>query len=525
MQRPLNFASITSLLTPCRHQDSARDDRHLVNHRAAYPAAARNPPHRPERYNRFRDSGTFGATSYARSSFVAAMKAIAVPALLVWSSLAAGAADWPAWRGPSFNGSAADATPPLKWSETESVKWKVKIPGRGNATPIVLGNQVFVLSAISTEPPPTVERPPAAQPPPPQDGPGGGPSRRRGPGGPGGGRSEAPTAKVQFTVLSLDRATGKILWQKTARELVPHEGHHNDGTFASCSPVTDGEHLFASFGSHGIYCYDLKGNLVWENDLGDMRTRNSFGEGASPALHGDTLVVNWDHEGEDFIVALDKRTGKERWRQSRDEATSWSTPLIVEHDGKAQVVVSATKRVRSYDLATGQQLWECGGMTDNVIPTPFAAFGMVYPISGFRGAALLAIKLGRTGDLTGTDAIAWQHAKGTPYVSCAVLAGERIYFCSGNNGIVSCFHAKTGAPLFEGERLADLAGGVYASPVAAADRVYLIGRDGKAVVLKQGDKLEVLATNKLDDRIDASPAIAGKELFLRGHQYLYCLAE
>jgi outer membrane protein assembly factor BamB len=454
------------------------------------------------------------------------MKTLAVPALLVCTTLAA---DWPAWRGVKSDGFAAEATPPLKWGETQNVKWKVEVPGRGNASPIVFGNQVFILTAISTEPARRETAPAAQEPPPrPESGPGGDRPRRRGPGGPGGGgfgRSEAPTAKVQFTVLALDRATGKTIWQKTARELVPHEGHHRDGTFASCSPVTDGEHLFASFGSHGIYCYDLKGHLVWEKDLGDMRTRNSFGEGASPALHGDTLVVNWDHEGEDFIVALDKRTGKERWRQTRDEETSWSTPLIVEHEGKTQVIVSAARRVRSYDLATGQQIWECGGMTGNVIPTPFAAFGMVYPISGFRGAALLAIKLGRTGDLTGTDAIAWQVGKATPYVPSAVLAGERIYYCSGNNGLLSAVNAKTGTVLFEAQRINELSGGVYASPVAAGDRVYLFGRDGKAVVLKAGDTPEVLATNTLEDRIDASPALAGKEMFVRGHRHLYCLAD
>jgi outer membrane protein assembly factor BamB len=289
--------------------------------------------------------------------------------------------------------------------------------------------------------------------------------------------------------------------------------------------VTDGEHLYVSFGSRGLYCYDLAGNLKWEKDLGDMQTRNAFGEGSSPALHRDTIVVNWDHEGEDFIVALDSRTGKERWRQSRDEPTTWSTPLIVEHDGKREVVVSATNSVRSYDLATGEQLWECSGMTGNVVPTPVSDFGKLYAISGFRGAALLAIQLGKRGTLTGTDAIAWQHRKATPYVPSPLLSGERLYFFSGNQGVLSCFNAKTGKPLFEAERVSDLPGGVYASPVAAAGRVYLLGRDGKAVVIKDSDTFEVVATSELDDRFDASPAVAGNQLFLRGHQFLYCIAE
>ena len=434
------------------------------------------------------------------------------------------AGHWPQWRGPLANGVAADAEPPLTWSETEHVKWRTKIPGFGTSTPIIWKDQVFVLTAIPTgkkEAP--APAPQTAEAPAPPNAPAGQQGRRRR--GGGGMRSEKPSEAYQFAVLSLDRNTGKVLWQQTAREQVPHEGHHRDHGFASASPVTDGEHLYVSFGSRGLFCYDLAGKLKWEKDLGDMQTRNAFGEGASPALHGDTLVVNWDHEGEDFIVALDKRDGKERWRQRRDEATSWSTPLIVEHEGKAQVVVSATTRIRSYDLATGAPVWECGGMTGNVVPTPVSDFGLLYAISGFRGASLLAIRLGKSGDLTDSDAIAWRHSKGTPYVPSPLLYGERLYFCAGNNGILSCFDAKTGKPYFEAERLAGLLGGVYASPVGAADRVYVVGRDGSTLVLKNADKVEVLATNKLDDKFDASAAVVGKNLFLRGHQFLYCLGE
>jgi outer membrane protein assembly factor BamB len=437
------------------------------------------------------------------------------------------AEDWPRWRGPMANGSAPGAAPPISWSETEKVKWKMKIPGFGTSTPIVWKNQVFVVTAIptgkKTEPAP--QPPPAAAPAPGGAGPEGGQPGRRRQGGGGGMGSEKPAEAYQFAVISVDRASGKILWQKVAREEVPHEGHHRDHGFASASPVTDGEHLYVSFGSRGIFCFDLKGNLKWEKDLGDMQTRNSFGEGTSPAVHGDTVVVNWDHEGEDFIVALDKRTGAELWRKQRDEPTSWSTPLIFDHDGKAQVVVSATNKIRAYDLKTGEQIWECGGMTANAIPTPVTDFGHLYAISGFRGAALLAIKLGRTGDLTDSDAITWKHAKATPYVPSPLLNGERLYFYSGNNGVLSAFNAKTGQPLFESERINGLLGGVYASPVSANGHIYLVGRDGNTVVIKDGDKVESVASNKLDDKFDASAAIVGREIYLRGHQFLYCIAE
>jgi len=428
--------------------------------------------------------------------------------------------NWPAWRGPVASGVAPHGDPPVTWSETDHVKWKVKIPGRGTATPIVWDNQVFVQTAIPTgKQVEAAAQTPAAAP--------SGPAANPGQSGPppgGGMRAEAPKEAYQFALLCLDRQNGRTLWQKVAREELPHEGHHPEHGFASHSPVTDGQRVFAYFGSRGLHCFDLLGNLKWSKDLGRMRTKNSFGEGSSPALLGQTLVINWDHEGEDFVVALDAATGQELWRQPRDEETSWATPLIAQHDGQAQVVTSATRKIRSYGLATGRLLWECAGMTANVIPTPVSADGVVYATSGFRGNALLAIRLGRTGDLMGTDAIVWSLNKATPYVPSPLLTEDRLYFFSGNNAVLTCCDAKTGRVLIDAEKLAELQG-VYASPVAAAGRVYLVGRNGAALVLKRADQLNVLATNRLDDKFDASPAIAGKELFLRGRENLYCLAE
>ncbi|MFN3653069.1 MAG: PQQ-binding-like beta-propeller repeat protein [Armatimonadota bacterium] len=410
---------------------------------------------------------------------------------------------WPQWRGPLASGVTATATPPITWSEESNVKWKVKLPGSGTSTPIIWGDRIFVQTAV-----------PAS----------GKVADAETGGGGGAPRSIQPTEPYRFTLLCLDRATGKTLWERVAKEEIPHEGHHPDHGFSSHSPVTDGEHVWSFFGSRGLHCYSLDGQHKWSKDLGRMRTRNGFGEGSSPALHGDTLVVNWDHEGDDFIAALDKKTGEERWRQPRDESTSWSTPLIVEHGGRTQVVTAATNRIRSYDLETGKLVWECAGLTANTIPTPVTADGVVYAMSGFRGNALLAIRLGREGDLTGTDAIVWSHNKSTPYVPSPLLYHDRLYFLSNNAGILSCFDAKTGKPLIDAERIPELIG-VYASPLGADGRVYLLGRNGAAVVIKDGEKLEVLARNKLDDRFDASPVAVGKELFLRGHQSLYCIAE
>ncbi len=456
---------------------------------------------------------------------------------------------WPQWRGPLATGVAPEADPPLEWSETKNVKWKVKVPGSGTSTPIVWGDKVFILTAVKVakpvQPPSTEsssldaeqllaernrerlagygsERPKLlAQAAPPEARP---PGRR--PGGPGGGfgRGEKPSEIHQFTVLCYDRKTGKVLWQKIAREEIPHEGHHRDHGFASASPATDGKLVFAYFGSRGLYCYDLDGNLKWSKDFGDMQTRNSFGEGASPVLHGDKVVINWDDETDnDFITALDARTGKELWKTPRSDDTGWSTPLIVEHDKKFQVVVNSTRKVRSYDLETGKEIWSCAGQTANAVPSPVADKDTVYVTSGFRGSALFAFALGHTGDLAGTPAVRWSYNRNTPYVPSPLLVDGQIYVAKGNEQIFSSFDAKTGKPHFEEQRLEGV-NGIYASPVAAKDRVYVLGRNGTCAVLKKGPKIEVLATNVLEDKTDASIAIVGKELFIRGHQNLYCIA-
>jgi outer membrane protein assembly factor BamB len=441
--------------------------------------------------------------------------------------LNAAQADWPQWRGPEGNGVAAGATPPTTWDESSNVKWKASLPGFGTSTPVVWKGKIFVTTAIPTGKtadgqPVAEKKPEEAAPPPPPPG-----ERRRGEGGPGGPggrpRGETPTEVHQFVVLCLDLGTGKTIWQKVAKELVPHEGHHRDHGFASHSAVTDGEMVYAYFGSRGLHAFSMDGEPRWSKDLGQMQTRAGFGEGSSPLLYGDSIVINWDHEGADFVAVFDKKTGDERWRKERDEPTNWSTPVGLTHDGVAQVVISATNRIRSYALATGEVLWECGGMTTNVIPTPIVDGDMVFAISGFRGNALRAIRLGRTGDLTDTDAIAWSYDAKCPYVPSALLSDGRLWFFSQNTGLISCLDAKTGKVLIDAERVEGLTG-VYASPIAADGRIYLLGRNGEAVVIKDAATFEVLATNKLDDKFDASPVAVGSSLLLRGHQHLYCVA-
>ncbi len=415
----------------------------------------------------------------------------------------AAAGVWPQWRGPAADGVAPHGDPPVEWSETRNVRWKTALPGKGHSTPIVWGDRVYVTAAVPHGEP--------VAPPPEHD---------------EGAHHNLPSDRRQkFVVLALSRRDGSILWQRTVRDEVPHEGTHATGSWASASPVTDGERVFAFFGSRGLYCLDRNGKLLWEKDLGDMQSRHGHGEGSSPALAGDTLVVNWDHQGESFVVALDKRTGKQRWKVARDEITSWSTPLVVEHAGKLQVVIGATRRVTSYDLATGKLLWECAGLSRNVVASPVAGDGFVYVGNSYDWQAMLAIRLDKAkGDITGTDAVAWKLDRLTPYVPSPLLYDGLLCFLRHNQGVLTCVDAKTGKPRLGPQRLAGIQN-VFASPVGAAGRIYVVSRNGATAVIRPGEELELLALNRLEDSFSASPAIAGDELYLRGEKFLYCIAK
>lgn len=440
--------------------------------------------------------------------------AITLLALLTANSMTAADAaayekNWHQWRGPHANGMVPSGNPPVKWDEQTNIKWKVAIPGKGTASPIVWGDAIYLLTAVETD-----RKGPA---------PASGATRPEGRRSRfGGGRK--PDNIFKFLVLCLDRRTGKEVWRKTACEAVPHEGHHSDHGYASATPVTNGKRIYASFNSRGVYCYNMKGNLIWNRDLGKMQTRNSFGEGASPKLYKDTLLVNWDHEGDSFIAALDARTGKTRWQEPRDERTNWTTPYVIEHKGKTQVIVNGHTRVRSYDFATGKLIWSCGGQTLNVIPTPVSSDRLVYCMSGFRGNAVYAIPLDSQGDITDTGKIAWKRTSSAPYVPSPLLYDGLLYFIKTNRATLTCVKAKTGEPVFEEQTLPELRG-VYASPVGVAGRIYFVGRRGTTVVLEKGNAFKVLSINKLDDPIDASPAVVGKQMFLRGSKHLYCIEE
>ena len=440
----------------------------------------------------------------------------------------AAAQDWPSWHGPSDTGMGrGDA--PLHWSDSEGVTWRTAIPGRGHSSPVVWGDQIFVTTAVPVASElasaPETTAPPAGR-----------TSNRRGGGHPtGAGRpgrrsrggaswhgGSGPQSAHRFVLLSIDRTTGEVLWERTAVEATPHEGFHPQyGSFASNSPVTDGEHVYASFGSRGLYCYGLDGTLIWTKDLGRMSKFLQFGEGTPLVLHGDRLIVKFDHEGDSFVVALDTATGEERWRVDRDEITSWSPPLVVEHDGRTEVVVAATQRVRSYDFDTGELLWDATGLGRNQIPAPVHQGDLVYVMSGFIAPNLMAIRLGGRGDLTGSDAIVWQNKQANAYTPSPVLFDNQLYVLT-DGGVLTNFDAETGAVHYR-ERLPGPSN-FKASPIGVNGKLYLSSEEGQVFVVKMGPDFELLATNTLDDAaFIATPALAGGEIILRSRDSLYSI--
>lgn len=416
---------------------------------------------------------------------------------------------WPQWRGPLGNGDAPTADPPTTWSETLHVDWKVPIPGRGASTPIVWGDTIYLQTAIPAgDLKPTTQNFTVD-------------FQRTGESVYYGQGYVQSRHDQVFQMLALDRRTGRMRWQKTLRVEQPQEGRHPTNTWASASPSTDGEHIIAFFGSHGLYALTMTGAVVWEKDFGDMDTRNGWGEGASPALYKDRVIVTWDHEGQSFIAVLDKHTGRELWRRGREEPTTWATPLVVPVGSRTHVITNGTHHVRAYDLESGEVIWEGPGLTFNSIPSPVAVDGIAYLTSGFQGSVLLAVDLASArGAIAPGTGLRWRRDRDTPYVASPLVYRGSVYVFKHLSGILTVLDARTGTVQYGPVRLTAIPD-LYASPVAAAGRIYIAGRDGATVVLKHGPSLETLAVNTLDDGFDASPALVGNELYLRGRKALY----
>lgn len=393
--------------------------------------------------------------------------------------------NWGHWRGPTGNGVTLTARCPTEFGSAKNVRWKTVIPGSGSGSPVIWGDRVFVTTAM-----PVADKP----------------------------------GSLDFRILCVDRDTGAVRWSKTAVQAVPHEGTHETNGFASASPCTDGDHVYAHFGSRGLFCYTPDGEFVWSRDFGDMEIRHGFGEGSSPTLSGDMLLVPWDHEGPSLLYAVDKTTGRSIWETPRDEPTGWATPLVAEDArGRKQVVMNGQHAARGYDLATGRELWRCSGQTVRPCASAVAADGVAFIGSGFRGSFLGAFDLAGRGNLQGGKHVLWTRASDTPDVASPLLSEGRLYFYKEKTGILTCVDANNGAVHFETKRIPGVSR-TYASPIAANGHVFLTDRSGTIVVIKDAPTLQIVATNDIGEGVDATPAAAGDALFIRGQRHLFCIS-
>ena len=422
------------------------------------------------------------------------------------SATATAQENWPHWRGPTGNGISETAKPPIEWDAEKNIKWKVAIEGKGSGSAVIWQNKVFVVTAVTEGEANTDGQP-----------------RRRTQGRRRRGGSSKPTKETAFQLLCFNRDNGDLLWSKTAIKTVPHEGVHGTSNYAASSPCTDGKHVYAHFGSRGLFCYSLDGDLVWKYDKFEpMTTRGGFGEGSSPVLAGDKLVVPHDHEGQSMLYAFNKTTGDVVWEVKRDEPSNWGTPMVVQQGGRYQVVATGQNKVRAYDLETGELLWSCGGQVMRPVASPVKFEDMVVLASGRGGSFMGAFKLDGTGDIEGTDKVAWTLHKNTPDIGSPVLSGNRLFFYKAKTGIVSCYNVKTGEPFFEATRVSKI-NSTYASPVVANGHVYLTGRSGTTVVIKDAEKFEIVNVNSVGEGVDATPAPVDGQLFIRGEKHLFCV--
>jgi outer membrane protein assembly factor BamB len=429
--------------------------------------------------------------------------------LLALVALAFASDRWPQFRGPGSLGVADDPALPDKWSATENVAWKVEIPGTGWSSPIVWGDRVFLTSVVSSG---EVEKPKK--------------------GLYFGGERKAPTDEHRWMVYAVDFESGKILWEREAHRGVPPGSHHLKNTYASETPVTDGERVYAYFGNVGLFCYDMKGKLLWSNPVASANTRFGWGTAASPVLHQGRIYIVNDNDEHSYLQALDAKTGKAIWKVDREEKTNWATPYIWEHEGKAEVVTSGTGRVRSYDL-DGKLLWEFGGMSSIAIPTPFSSHGLLFLASGYVGdqnRPVYVIKPGARGDITlakgetSNASIAWYLPQAGPYNPSPIVYGD-YYYTLFDFGFLTCHDARTGKVVYTKQRISPEAAAFTASPWAANGKLFLLSEDGDTFVIGAGAEYKLLGKNSLDEMCMATPAIARGSLFIRTASKLYRISK
>ena len=416
---------------------------------------------------------------------------------------------WAQFRGPGSRGVAETNRIPDRWSTSENVDWKRDIPGRGWSSPVIWNNHVFVTTVINSG---------AAE------------EAKKGLYF-GGNRPAPPDAIHQWKVVCLDLVTGETRWERQVHEGKPLSAIHIKSSFASETPVTDGERVYCCFGSVGIFCFDLDGNEIWRQELKPLPTRYGWGNAASPVLHQGKLYYCHDNDEASYLMALDAKSGKELWRTPRDEKSNWATPFVWENDLRTEIVTPGTGAIRSYDL-DGKLLWSLRGMSSITIATPYASHGFLFVTSGYVGdkvRPIYAIKPGASGDIslddeaTSNEFIAWSLPQAAPYNPSTLVSNGRMFVLY-DRGLIACYDAKTGDELFGQKRLPN--GRAFtSSPWAMSGKIYCLNEDGVTYVLKDSDQFEVLHTNRLadDDMGMATPAIAGDRLLIRTAARIYCI--
>lgn len=442
--------------------------------------------------------------------------------IVMLAAITARADDWPQFRGPRSDGVVGAAGVPYEWDSETNIRWKVPIPGEGWSAPIVWGNRLFLTTAVPEQPPQGAS-PQSVRPEPYR-------------GGGGRLRSDLTSAVFSWQLLCLDTETGEVLWHRVARKGNPRTPRHSSNTYATETPVTDGERVYAYFGMNGLYCYDFAGNLIWQKDLGCYETRAGWGTSSSPVLYRDKLYLQIDNEEESFLVALDAESGRQIWRVPRDEATQYSSPVIWENSQRAELVVGGMT-YRSYDPETGKLLWQLDMAKGRSSATPVADGDRLYVGTEFRnrggpddgGGFLFAVRAGASGDITPaagastSDGVAWCCAESGIHMASPIVCQGYIYLFERRLSIVHCIDAKKGGHIFR-ERVPS-GRPFWSSPWSIEGRVFALDDAGTVHVIEPGQDLRVLRRNEIGERTWSTPAISNGSLFLRGVDNLYCIAK
>lgn len=413
--------------------------------------------------------------------------------------------NWAQFRGPGSLGVAEDPSLPDKWSATENVAWKTEIPGTGWSSPAVWGDNIFVTSVVSS----VAGEPPKK-------------------GLYFGGERKPATDVHQWMVYCVDFKTGKIRWQQEVKKGPPENPRHLKNSYASETPVTDGERVYAYFGNVGLFCFDMKGKLLWSKKWGPFATRYGWGTAASPVLYKDRLYVVNDNDTESFMVALNAKTGEQIWRVEREQGTNWATPYVWETGSRTEIITPGTKKTRSYDL-NGKPLWEFSGMSSISIPTPFSRHGLVYIASGYVGdqvRPVYAIKPGASGDIslkageTSNNFIAWYQPQGGPYNPSPIVYGD-YYYTLYDRGFFTCHDAKNGSEVYPKVRIDPGVNAFTSSPWAYNGKIFCLSEDGDTFVIQAGKEYKLVGKNSLDEMCMATPAIVRGSLIIRTASKLY----